>query len=51
MAYYCHKNSLAPETYNCYLKEVIFKGMSGIDILCISCEIILRWMPQDMTDD
>ena len=29
----------------------MFKHLSGIDILSISYEIALRWMPQDLTDD
>ena len=33
------------------LKSVIFKLMSRINILRISCEIALRWIPHDLTDD
>ena len=44
-------NSLAPERCFCNLKLLIFKHLSGIDILSISYEIALRWMPQDLTDD
>ena len=29
---------------------IIFKLMSRVDILTISSEITLRWMPQDLTD-
>ena len=44
-------NSLSPGTYGCNLKLVIFKLKSRTDILSISCEIALRWMPQDLTDE
>ena len=50
----CHRtclNSLAPRRCGCYLKSVIFKLVSMINILSISYEIVLRWMPQDLTDD
>ena len=43
-------NSLAPGRYGCYLKLVI-SNSSRINILRISSEIVLRWMPQDLTDD
>ena len=33
------------------LKLVIFKVLSRVHILSILCEIVLRWMPQDLTDD
>ena len=33
------------------LKLVIFKLISRIDILSINCEIALKWMLQDLTDD
>ena len=33
------------------LKSVIFKIISGIDVLSIFCEIALRWVPQDLTVD
>ena len=33
------------------LDIVIFKLMWTVDILSIYCEIVLRWMPQDFTDD
>ena len=44
-----HVNSLVPERCGCYLKLVIFT--SRVDILSISCEIGLRWMPQDFTNE
>ena len=44
-------NLLVPGRCRCNLKLVIFKLMSRVDILSISCEIALRWMPQDITDD
>ena len=43
-------NSLAPGKYNCKLKCVIFNLISNTDIFSISCEIVLRWMPQDFAD-
>ena len=45
---YWHNNSLAPG-YNLIL--VIFKLTSRVDVLSISDEIAVRWMPQDLTDD
>ena len=33
------------------LISVITNFMSGLDILCISCEIVLWWMPQNLTYD
>ena len=44
-------NSLVPGRCGCNLKLVIFKLTSRLDILSISCEIALRWMPKDFTDD
>ena len=35
----------------CYFKLVIFKLVPRLNILSISCEIVLRWTPQDLTDD
>ena len=43
-------NSLAPGGCGCYLKLVIFKLFSSINILSISYEIVFRWMPQGLTD-
>ena len=42
---------LIPERRGCYFMLVIFKLISRIDILSISCEIALKWMIQDNTDD
>ena len=36
---------------DCNFELVIFKDMSRMDILSIFCEIALRWMPQDLTDN
>ena len=47
----CWVNSLVPGIWGCNLKLVIFKLMSRVDILSISCKIAFRWMPQDYTDD
>ena len=45
-------NSLASGRCGCSFKCVIIKYIiSMIDILCISSETDLRWMPQDHTDD
>ena len=44
-------NSLTLCRCGCNIKLVIFKFMSRIDILSISCDIELSWMPQDLTDD
>ena len=44
-------NSLNREIHICHLKLFIFILMSRIDILSISCEIALRWAPQDLTID
>ena len=41
-------NSLTPGRCGCNLKSVMFKLISRIDILSISCEIAPRWMPQDL---
>ena len=43
--------SLSPDRCRCSLKLVIFKLMARIDIFNISCEIALRQMPQNRTDD
>ena len=43
-------NSLAPGRCASYLKFVTFKVVSRINILSISCEIVLRWMPQGLID-
>ena len=44
-------NSLVPDRCGCNLKLGIFKFTSKVNILSISCEIALRWMPQEFTDD
>ena len=43
-------NSLCPGRCDCNLKLIIFKHLSMTDILNISYEIALRWMPQELTD-
>ena len=43
--------SLSPDRCRCSLNLVIFKLMARIDIFNISCEIALRQMPQNRTDD
>ena len=43
-------NSLAPEGFDYSLKLVNFKLISMMNILCILCEIVIRWMPQHLTD-
>ena len=43
-------NSLAPGKFEWNFRYVIFKWISVID--CgISCEIVLKWMSLDVTDD
>ena len=44
-------NSLAAGGCFSKFKLVIFKVISMIDVWRISCEIALRWMPQDLIDD
>ena len=44
---YLHINSLSPMRFSCYRKGIIFKLISGIDIMSISCEIVLKGMSQD----
>ena len=43
-------NSLAPGGFDYSLKLVNFKLISMIDILSISLEITIRWMPQHLTE-
>ena len=43
-------NTLAPGKWSCNNKLVIFKLVSRIHILNISCEIALRSVPQGLTD-
>ena len=43
--------NVVPGRGGCNLKLVIFKLTSRVDILSISREIALMWMPQDFTDD
>ena len=44
-------NPLAPGRWGCGFKLVILKLISRIYVLNISYDIILRWLPQDLTDD
>ena len=44
-------NSLDPGRCGCNLKFAIFKLIWRGDLLSISCEITLRWMTQDLSDD
>ena len=43
-------NSLALGGYDYSLKLVNFKLISTMNILCIFCEIAIKWMPQHPTD-
>ena len=43
--------SLASRKCGCNLKTIIFKLISRLDILSISWDIALRWIPQDPSDD
>ena len=40
-------NSLAPGRSGSDFKSIILEHMSRINSISTSCEIILRWMPQD----
>ena len=44
-------NSLAPGRFQINIRKVIFKLTLVNGGWCISYEIALRWMPQDLTDD
>ena len=44
-------NSLAPRRFKRKFREVIFKLDLVVDGWGISCEIVLTWMPQDLTND
>ena len=44
-------NSLSPRICSFNIEFVIFKLISWTDILSVSCEIALSWMPQDITGD
>ena len=46
----CKINSLAPGRFDSSLRLVNFKLVSMINILSIFCEIVIRWMPQHLTD-
>ena len=43
-------NSLAPGEFDYSLQLVNFKLISMINILSIFCAIVIRWMPQQLTD-
>ena len=45
-----HLNSLVPGGCDYSLKLVNFKRISTMNILCIFCEMAIRWMPQHLTD-
>ena len=44
-------NSLALERFKQNFRQIIFKLISVTDGWGISCKIVLRWMPLDLTDD
>ena len=44
-------NSLAPGKFELYFRYLIFQIISVIDGWGISCELALRWMSLDLTDD
>ena len=44
-------NSLAPGRFEWHFRWVIFMLILVIDDWCISCEIAIRWMQLDFTDD
>ena len=43
-------NSLAPGRFQRNFRKVIFQLMLVIDGWSISCKIVLKWMPMDLTD-
>ena len=43
-------NSLAPGIFQSIFSEKIFQQILVIDGWSISCEIVLKWMPMDLTD-
>ena len=47
----CEFMTEIPGRCSCNIQLVIFKHTSRIDIFSISCEIALRWMPQDLDDN
>ena len=46
-----HFNSLAPEICSCNLKSPILKLILKINILSISSEFALKWMPEGYTNE
>ena len=44
-------NSLAPGIFEQNVRWIIFKLILVIDSWCVSCEIALRWISLDLTDD
>ena len=44
-------NSLAPGKFECNFRDLIFQIISVINGWVISCELALRWMSLDLTDD
>ena len=49
-SFYCI-NSFTHGGCDCNFKLIIFKPISWMDILSISCEIALRWISRDFTSD
>ena len=47
----CTINSLAPGKFEWNFRYLIFQIISVIDGWVISCELALRWMSLDLTDD
>ena len=43
-------NSLAPGRFQRNFRKVIFQLILVIDGWSISCKIVLKWMPMDLTD-
>ena len=43
--------SSAPGRCNCVIKWVIFKLMLRMNVSDIPCEIVLKWMPQNITGE
>ena len=47
---HCIFNSFAPGRFQIILRKVIFQQILVIDGWRVSCKIVLKWMPTDLTD-
>ena len=48
---YAPINSLLRGRWGCNLELIILRFIWQIYIMSISCEIVIRWLPQDLTSD